>query len=310
MTPSIQTFTPASAVTDIIRAMEADGAVVVRGALTPDQLEQIRSDAERELAKTANCDGHFLGFNTKRVATMVAKSKVCAETALNPIVTAIMDRFLLPHCDRYQLNLSQLIAIAPGERRQIMHADDPMFPFDHDPSMQVMINTMWMLDDFTKANGATHIAPGSHTWPRDRQATEEETIQAEAPAGSVLIWLGSLRHGGGANTTDQTRRGIVVSYNLGWLKQGENPYLSIPLDVVRTYPEPLQRLIGYFVHRPNLNCVEGRDPIEIFSDGDLAARGQKDHFPKHIEDLLARHYQGEAIAVARVESETAVAHDR
>lgn len=307
---AIQTFTSQSAIAEIIAAMEADGAIVIADALSHDQLATLRQDAERELAKTTTCQGHFLGYSTRRVATMVAKSPVCQTTALYPPVMRIMDHFLLPHCDRYQLNLSQLIAIGPGEKRQLMHADDPMFPFDHDPSMQVMINTMWMLDDFTKANGATHIVPGSHMWPRDRQATESETVQAEAPAGACLVWLGSLRHGGGANHTHADRRGIVMSYNLGWLKQGENPYLSIPIDIVRSYPEDLQRLIGYFVHRPNLNCVEGRDPIECLNGGDLTARGFKDHFPKHIEDMLERHYAGEDIAIARVESETAISHDR
>lgn len=306
MTGQLRSFAPDADATAIIAALGADGAVVLTDALTGAQLEHLRVDAERELEKTTTCDGVFLGYQTKRVATMVAKSDVCKAIVLYPSVLRIMDHFLLPHCDRYQLNLSQLIAIGPGERRQIMHADDPMFPFDHGPEIQVMINTMWMLDDFTTQNGATHIAPGSHSWPRDRQATDAETIQAEAPAGSCLVWLGSTRHGGGANLTSAPRRGIVVSYNLGWLKQGENPYLSIPLSVVRTYPPELQRLIGYFVHRPNLNCVEGRDPIEVIDGQKLAERGFKDHMPAHVADLLQRHYDGEDIAVARVESERAV----
>lgn len=306
MKPTLSYLPKDAPASDVISAIERDGAVVLTNALSPADLSELTADCQRELDKTRTCDGVFLGYQTKRVATMVAKSRVCQNMAINPTVLAVMDHFLLPSCDRYQLNLSQLIDIHPGERRQVMHADDPMFPFDHAVDKHVMINVMWCIDDFTAENGATHIVPGSHLWPRDREATDDETLQAECKAGSLFIWLGSTRHGGGANVSSGNRRGIVMSYNLGWLRQNENMYLSVPLDIVRTYPRPLQELIGYFVHKPNLNTVEGRDPIELLLGGDLTARGFKDHMPKNIEELLNKFYQGENLAIARVESDTAV----
>src|SRR5262249_49140430 len=150
--------------------------------------------------------------------------------------------------------------IEPGEGAQSLHRDDGMFPFPHD--FELMVNVMWPLDDFTDYNGATRIVPNSHVWPRSRFANDEDTVAAEASAGSAVFSLGSPHHGGGANRSTRLRRGLVFSYSLGWLAQAEKLLLSTPPDVARKLPERLQRLIGYQVHRPNLGWIEGRDPIE------------------------------------------------
>jgi ectoine hydroxylase-related dioxygenase (phytanoyl-CoA dioxygenase family) len=284
----------------VLEALNKDGAVVLDNVLSSAELGELQEDSDYHLAKTSNCEGVFFGYETKRVASMIAKSKVAVPMALNPLVLGVMDKFLLPSCDQYQLNLSQLIAIGPKERRQIVHADDPMFPFDHSEDKQVMINVMWAVDDFTVENGATHIAPGSHLWPRERNPDESEMLQAEMKAGSCLIYLGSTRHAGGENRTNAYRRGLVMSYNLGWLRQSENLYLAIPRELVKSYPKRLQELVGYFVHKPNLNMIDGRDPMEYLNDEDVVAKGFKDYMPTHVENLLQRYYNGENIAVAKV----------
>lgn len=294
----LQRFDSTVSSKSLIAALEADGGVVLENVLSEEQLDMLTFDSESQLRQTPSCEGYFFGFKTQRVATMVAKSKVCQEMALNPTVLEVMDHFLLPHCSQYQLNLSQLISIAPGERQQIIHADDPMYPFDNPASMQVMLNVMWAIDDFTDENGATHIAPGSHLWERGREPEEDEVIQASMKKGSCFIWLGTTFHGGGANKTMLPRRGVVMSYNLGWLRAVENYYLSVPLDTVKTYPKRLQELLGYFVHMPNLNTVEGRDPMELLEGRDLRSSGFKDYMPSEALNLLERYYNGEEVSAA------------
>jgi ectoine hydroxylase-related dioxygenase (phytanoyl-CoA dioxygenase family) len=124
-----------------------------------------------------------------------------------------------------------------------------------------MLNAMWAIDDFTDVNGATRLIPGSHLWQRSREPQSVETVKAIASAGSLIMWLGGVLHGGGANNSTEVRRGVVMSYRLGWLASGEKLLLSIPPQLAKTFPIELQRLIGYQLHRPNLGWVDGRDPI-------------------------------------------------
>ncbi len=218
------------------------------------------------LDATAPCQGNFYGFATKRLSGLIAKSKACRQMSVEPHILAVMDEFLLRSCRAYQLNLTQAIQIGPGEPQQLIHADDLMFSFEH-PGREAMINCMWAVDDFTKENGATLLVPGSHRWPRDRTPEPHEIAQGEMSKGSVLIYFGSLLHAGGANRTDTSRTGIVISYCLGWLRQAENQYLAVPPEIARDLPEELQRLLGYFVHEPNLGSVEGQDPIRMLKEG-------------------------------------------
>jgi ectoine hydroxylase-related dioxygenase (phytanoyl-CoA dioxygenase family) len=207
---------------------------------------------------------------------------------IHPTILGVMDHFLLKGCSAYQLNLTQAIQIGPDEPQQVIHRDDLMFNFAH-PEFEAMINTMWAVDDFTIDNGATHVVPGSHKWPLDRQAQPHEEVQGVMKAGSVLIWLGSLQHGGGANRTKRTRTGVVHSYNLGWLRQAEPQILAVPREIARRLPERLQRLLGYFVHEPNLGSLEGQDPIGLLT-GELAVNGFfREFLPEAVRPLLAEH---------------------
>jgi len=125
---------------------------------------------------------------------------------------------------------------------------------------------MWAVDDFTEANGATRLIPGSHTWtdPLAHLGDKEyEVVAAEMPRGSVLAWLGNLVHEGGPNTSDAPRLGVTMNYNQAWIRQQENQYLAIPEGVVRTFPERLQRLVGWDIHPPFIGNVDGRNPIKL-----------------------------------------------
>lgn len=123
-------------------------------------------------------------------------------------------------------------------------------------------------------------------------ALPEEVTQAEMAKGSYLIYLGSTVHGGGANQTGEYRRGVVMSYCLGWLRQAENQYLAVPVEIARTLPERLQRLLGYFVHKPNLGAVNGSDPI-LLLQGISEKTSFKDYMTEEAQALLDMHYKHE-----------------
>lgn len=298
MTPKLKSFTPDARSAAVIAAIERDGAAILNAALSLEHRQRLADETEELLQFTPHCEGIFHGYKTQRVGAMVAKSRTAQLMALNPTVLDVMDHFLLPNCDKYQLNLSQLIAIGTDERQQIIHPDDAMFPFVK-TDLQAMINVMWAVGDFTEENGATWVAPGSHKWPGDRHPEDHELVQAEMPAGSCLIYLGSTRHGGGQNRTAKPRRGLVISYCLGWLRQSENQYLALPREIVQRMPQRLQQLVGYAVHRPNLGMVEGDDPIHYLDDpANTSLRGFKDFMPDQMQDVLQQHFEGKKIAEA------------
>lgn len=268
--------------------LERDGCIVLEGVLSASEVERLARELKPHFDAVPHCAGDFYGYATKRVSGLAAKSQTCQEMIIHPTILGVMDHFLLKGCRGYHLNLTQAIQIGPGEPQQVIHRDDLMFNFVH-PEFEAMINTMWAVDNFTKENGATHVVPGSHKWPLDRQAQPHEEVQGVMKRGSVLIWLGSLQHGGGANRTRKPRTGVVHSYNLGWLRQAEPQYLAVPIEIARTLPERLQRVLGYFVHEPNLGSLEGQDPIGLLT-GELTINGNfREFLPEEVRPLLAEH---------------------
>ena len=158
------------------------------------------------------------------------------------------------------------IAIDPGETAQPIHADDQVIPLDK-PHRPIICNSMWALTDFTTANGATRLVPASHRRENPEYGGAYETIAAEMPKGSVLIWDGALWHGGGANVSDARRTGIAMNYCAGFIRQQENQQLGLDPSLVKTFPARLQELIGYGVYRGLIGHIEKNSPAQLLNGG-------------------------------------------
>jgi ectoine hydroxylase-related dioxygenase (phytanoyl-CoA dioxygenase family) len=239
----------------VVEVMEADGYCVVEGLLDDVAVAAARSSLQAALGATPHGRNSFEGFETTRVYALFAKTRAFDEAAVHPLVLGVLDRVL----GHYQLSAPTGIQIGPGERAQVLHRDQSVYPLPLDfPA--VVVNTMWALDDFTEANGATRIVPGSHRWVDRVPADGDEVVAAAMPAGSVNFYLGRLYHGGGANRTDQPRLGVILEYVASWLRPQENHVLAVPAAVVATLPERLQELLGYNIYPPFLGYVDGRHP--------------------------------------------------
>ena len=254
---------PADAsVDDVCAALDSDGYAIVDGVLSPEQVKQKRDDLIGVLRSTPTGRNDFEGFKTQRIYALFGKTRAFDEPATHPLVLGVLDRVL----GHYQLSAPVGISIGPGETAQVLHCDDGVYPLPR-PHAEVVVNTMWPLDDFTKANGATRIVPGSHHWTDQRPDASSPVVDGEMAAGAVMFFRGSAYHGGGANSTDRPRLGVILEYVSTWLRPQENHLLAVPREVARTLPERLQELLGYNIHPPFLGNVDGRHPRKVLMDG-------------------------------------------
>lgn len=243
----------------ILTDLDRDGYAVVEGLLSTEEASAKRAELTAVLDRTPTGRNEFEGYDTRRVYALFAKTRAFDEAACHPLIESVAEALLGPH----QLSAPTGIEIGPGEPAQILHRDDSIYPLT-EPHPEVVLNTMWALDDFTEANGATRIVPGSHRWESGRWPGDDDpVIQAEMPAGSVIFYVGHLFHGGGANQTDRPRLGVILEYAASWLRAQETHLLAVPQDVARTLPERLQELLGYNIYPPFVGYVDGRHPRRV-----------------------------------------------
>ena len=242
-----------------------DGYTILEGAIEPElrcallgELERLERDYEIVPSKNA-----FEGHHTVRIYNLLVHGKLFEQVPVHPAVLPVVERVLDPGCLVSSLSS---IAIDPGERAQPIHADDQLIPITK-PHVAIICNTMWALTDFTEENGATRIVPGSHL--RDHSPTylqPYDSIAAAMPAGSVLVWHGSLWHGGGANRSDRRRVGVAMNYCAGYLRQQENQQLGIPRAIARDFAPRLRQLVGYGVYNGLVGHIDKQSPERLLDD--------------------------------------------
>ena len=220
-----------------------------------------RLHAQLDVRPAAN---PFEGTATLRVYNLLVHGELWQRVPVHPNVLPVVERVLDAGC---LISSLSSIDIRPGETAQPIHADDQLMPIPK-PHPPTVCNTMWALTDFTDANGATRLVPGSHT-ADDHPifGGDYDTVAAEMPRGSVLVWHGSLWHGGGANRTDERRVGIAMNYCAGYIRQQENQQLGVPAELVATFPQRLQQLVGYGVYNGLIGHIDKQDPRTLLMEG-------------------------------------------
>ncbi|HEY8516104.1 MAG TPA: phytanoyl-CoA dioxygenase family protein [Candidatus Binatia bacterium] len=245
-----------------LQRIAKDGYTIVENAIEPDLVDALAADLvrlEKELGiEPANND--FEGSKTWRIYNLLVHGKLWERVPVHENVLPIVEGVLDPGCLVSSLSS---IAIGPGEKAQPIHADDQLMPLPK-PHVATVCNSMWALTDFTEENGATRVIPGSHLFDRSpTYGKHYDSIPAEMKKGSVLIWHGSLWHGGGANRTNERRVGIAMNYCAGWIRQQENQQLGIPREIARGFSPRLRELVGYGVYRMLIGHIDKRTPAEV-----------------------------------------------
>jgi hypothetical protein len=261
-------LSPSATAVEVVERLRSDGAVIVDQAAPLQLMDRIQNELDPYLSATPTGPDDFSGNHTRRTGALIARSPSARDLVMHPLAVETVRSFL-GHSTNFQLHLTQAIAIGAGETAQPIHRDQWAFDFFPFPSgYEVQCNTIWAQTDFTEANGATRVVVGSNLREDRLSFGPDDTEPAEMDRGSVLIYSGSVYHGGGANRTDITRIGINITYNVAWLRQEENQYLTVPPEVARTLSTPLLRLMGYDRGAYALGYIDDlRDPIEAVRPG-------------------------------------------
>ncbi|QIH08029.1 MULTISPECIES: phytanoyl-CoA dioxygenase family protein [unclassified Pseudomonas] len=280
-TRQLKTLSSSDSVELVVENIKRDGGVIISDFVSEQTLLSLKAELDSYLNVTpSGVDPYFAGTQTRRVARIIGRSDTAIEVALSPLFLESARKILQTPTHVWvgsnrveiepdiQLSITQAIQIGPGQGLQPLHRDDATSLWRHPQyGREARLQLMLAISDFTQENGATRVIPESHKWDDERMPTQEETVAAEMKAGSALLWLGSVYHGGGANTTERPRTGLTMAYDLAFLRLEENHFLSIPIERVRQLPNEMQRLLGWSASSTLLGWVEVdgqmRDPQEL-----------------------------------------------
>ncbi|WP_447791948.1 phytanoyl-CoA dioxygenase family protein [Pseudomonas farris] len=267
---ALTTLPSTASVEQVVEVIERDGGVIIAGFISADILADLQAEIDQALDTSSfGHENYFVGTQTRRASRLFARCKHMVDVVLHPLYLGAARKILQKPVDvwfgqdrttitpQIQIGMTQAIQIHPGQGKQPLHRDDTSFLWRHPHyGREARLQIMVALTDFTEANGATKVIPGSHKWDDERCPMPEDTVNAEMAVGSALLFIGSTYHGGGTNSTDKPRTGLTMGIDLGSVRQEENQYLSVPFDTLKGLPSEVQRLLGWDAGENFMGWVE------------------------------------------------------
>ncbi|TIC79114.1 phytanoyl-CoA dioxygenase family protein [Nocardioides sp. GY 10127] len=274
--PELVTLGPDAPFEEVIAVIERDGGVIIRDFVDEATIEGLEADLRAHLDETDWGKDDFSGGRTRRFGAVFNHTKHVIPVVRQPQWHAAAQHFIQGPSLRkkelrgqgqvpsYRIGVTQVIDIHPGQGLQVLHRDDGLWDYPHPEGYEqhARMQVMLAITEFTEENGGTMVVPGSHRWDDERRPLPEEAIPTVMAKGSALLWLGGVYHGGGMNESDSSRTGLTIGFDLGWLRQEENMYLSLDHEIVRGLPEDVQKLLGW-----ELSSAAGF----VMDDGEMAS---------------------------------------
>ena len=179
------------------------------------------------------------------VRWLVNKGEEFERVLTDETVTPVFEYLLGPD---YTLSTLTSNIISPGAADGGCHVDGALGAMPEPlPEQAMVVNSLWLLDDFTPENGGTRYVPGSHrrrTKPTDATVPDAQELRLSAPAGSVFIFNGAVWHGAGANQTDEARCCLICFCCRSFLKPMFDFANNLHDDVRQRMTPQLSRLYG------------------------------------------------------------------
>lgn len=258
----LKRFSSTATAAEVEQCMREEGYAIVDNLVDREVIDRLNQEIMPYVDKTPPGLNDFVGRKTRRTGALIARSPASRELIMNPLALEVTRGFL-GHASAFQLHLTQVISLDPGQPAQTIHRDEAWdhypFPMEYD----LLCNTMWAMSDFTAETGATLLVPRTHLLPGEHEFEEKDALVAEMEPGSVLFYTGKIYHAGGANRTqDRVRHGLNINYTVGWVRQEENQYLSTPRELAETLDDELLKVMGYQLGGPALGWIRDfEDPL-------------------------------------------------
>ena len=244
-------------------ALLRDGYVIIKDLMPHSRLNALRLDARRHLEQFGR--NSFEGERTQRIYCLPEKLRSADPFIEHPQILAHLDKLLKPN---YLLSQAQVINIMDRSPAQPLHFDDGFYPWPR-PRAALSIATVFAIDDFTEDNGATVAIPGSHRWGEDRFPQDGDIkIKAVMPAGSCILFMGNLWHGGGENCSRRSRLALTAQYCEPYLRTQENYFLSVSPATAASVSEDMRRMLGYSIHPPFMGMSNGMHPRRMLPESE------------------------------------------
>ncbi len=267
--------------------MRRDGALVIDDLIAPEVVERVDAELEpwvstrRPGFRQDAHDDDFYGRNTVRIQGLARKSRSFVdEILLHPTLLAVADAILLPNCGDYWMSQAETIFIGPGNPQQELHRDDLNWAHAAQLGIDLQVSVLVALGDYTPDVGSTMVIPGSHKWDLDEPIRDEDASPVSMEPGSALVYLGSTVHGGGRNRTDDRwRKGLYLSYLVGWLTPEEAVPMGIGHEYAATLPARARELLGFSNLRQPGDANGAGAVLELWQldDSDLAEHSASFH---------------------------------
>ncbi len=259
---------------DLVTRFERDGYVILERAIDHAEVGALVDALAPYESALPTGRNDFEGTKTRRVYSLAGKGEAFLRLAEHPVIMAMLERLLLPN---WLLSNLQSIRILPGETPQPWHADDTFYPLPRPRTTRLAVSTIWALEDFTEEVGATELVPRSHLWAYERPDASAKSIRAVMPAGSVIVFDGSLWHRGGTNrSATKTRLAVSPQYCQPWLRPQESMLLIAPPELARAMSPRARSMLGYNIHPPFVGQVDGMHPLRLV-DPDYQLHKTDDH---------------------------------
>ncbi|MGA9768052.1 MAG: phytanoyl-CoA dioxygenase family protein [Blastocatellia bacterium] len=218
---------------DAVEQLRDTGFVVIQGPVAPANIAQFAAAYDAGVAGADPTDVST-GSSTTRVHDFVNRGPHFDEIYVYaPILGACCSIIGQP----FKLSTMLARTVNPNAPAQPLHVD-----FQREADGWPMVGFIIMVDEFRSDNGATRFVPGSHTWPAipgdaliEPAADHGQQVLACGPAGSAIVYNGSVWHGHSANQTGEPRRSIQGAY----IRRDAEPWSN---QAARIRPETLCRL--------------------------------------------------------------------